>query len=122
MKKVTLPGLFILIWGATSYFGIPWWNTAVGGVLAAWLFRLSPAAGFATGMVAGSLLWWVAALAEHMPNGGLLATRVGDMLKGLKAWHLLALTGFLGGLLAGMGGVVGGHLHGIFRKKSKFSK
>ncbi|MDX2135915.1 MAG: hypothetical protein SFV52_14095 [Saprospiraceae bacterium] len=122
MKKITLSGLFILIWGATSCFGVPWWNTAVAGILAAWFFRLSPAAGFAAGMAAGSLLWWGAAMAEHIPNGGILATRVGVMLKGLKAWHLLTLTGFLGGLLAGMGGVVGGHLQGIFKKKSPFSE
>ncbi len=122
MKKIAFSGLFILFWGAASYLGLPWWNTALAGLLAAWLFRLSPRSGFTIGFVAGSLLWLSAALVEHIPNGGILAARVGALFKGLKPWQLLAFTGFLGGLLGAAGGLLGGQLRDIFKKQSNFSK
>jgi hypothetical protein len=117
MLKILLSGFFVLLVGASAWFGLPWWFTALAGGLASMLFRLSPLAGFLSGFAAGSLLWWGAAMLEHVPNAGMLATRVGGMLKGLKTWHLLALTGFLGGLLGGLGGLVGGHARILFQKK-----
>lgn len=117
MRKLTLSGLFILLWGALSWAGLPWWNTAIAGFLAAYLFRLRPGAAFGIGFSAGALLWWGSAMLENAPNGGMLAARVGAMLKGLQSWHLLTITALLGGLLAGLGSLLGSQVRDIFQKK-----
>lgn len=65
---------------------------------------------FGKGFLAGSTLWYFAALWQDVKNAGLLSAKIGELFMGLKTAHLLMATGFMGGLLAGLGAVAGYYL------------
>ncbi len=114
MKNKLYLTLFILILGSTSFFGLPWWCITVIAMLGAIIFPQSAAATFATATAAGILLWTTVALFWNIPNGGMLATKVGQIFQGLSSAQLIMATGFIGGLLSGLGAMTGHSLHALF--------
>lgn len=107
MKNAFYTALFILVLGNLGHFGLPWWALAPIAAMAAWLFPAAPAATFGTAFSAGTLLWYVNAALLNASNQGMLSTRVGLLFQGLQGWHLLLVTGLLGGILAGLGALTG---------------
>jgi len=107
MKQSLLTILFILAVGQLSRFGLPWWAVAPIGAVAGWLFQQMPAKSLVSGFIGGFLLWLLQALWLDMGNEGILSGRIGSLFMGLSTALLLAITGLLGGLLAGFGCLTG---------------
>jgi hypothetical protein len=104
----------VLVFGGSAFWGLPFWMTAVGGLIGAWFFR-ARASGL-TALFSGFFLWFVPAFLLNRGNGGVLAAKVGALFMGLTPLHLLLLTGLLGGLLAGLGHLTGRYLHELIIK------
>jgi hypothetical protein len=109
MKNAGLTGLFILLAGVAAWLGYAsWWSTALAGALAGiWVPQASARMGWSAGFAAGFGVWWGAAMLSHVPNAGMLTAKVGQIFQGLQSWHLLTLTGLIGGLLGGLGVLCG---------------
>lgn len=103
MKNTLYTILFIGVLSHVAYWGAPWWITAVLGFLAAFLFPLSPGAGINAGFWGGFFPWYGNALWMNAGNAGMLAAKVGQLFGGLKSWHLLSITGLMGGILGVLG-------------------
>ena len=114
MKNALYIALFVLVLGNLSHFGLPWWALVPVAALAAWLFPLSAGKTFTAAFASGLLLWYLNAFLQDSANGGALSAKVGQLFQGLKGWHLLSLTGLLGGLLAGLGALTGRFAHDVF--------
>ncbi len=110
MKNVFLVTVFILVFGCLGFLGLPWWTLAFIAAAAVFLFPLSGGQAFATGFATGTLLWLTLAILQNAGNGGLLSGRIGQLFMGLTGFQLLMITGFLGGLLAGLGAMTGAYL------------
>ncbi len=113
MKNASLVSLFILIVGNISWLGL-WWAIAPVAALAVLLFPVGPGRAYLIGTAAGSLLWWLSALWQHIVNGGMLAGKVGLLFQGLQGLQLLALTALIGGLLGGFGALTGALARALF--------
>ncbi len=112
-----LPAVVIAI-GSLSFFGLPFWVTAVGGAVAALLFPIGPGKAFSVGFAAGFSLWYSVAAFFNFANNSVLADKMGALFGGLKSWHLLTGTGALGGLMAGLGALTGAYLLALIRKRA----
>jgi hypothetical protein len=124
MKNVFFVTVFILVFGCLGYFGLPWWGIAVVAGIAVFLFPLSGGKGFAAGFGAGYLLWFVAAMLHNMSNSGILSAKIGQLFMGVQGFHLLLITGLLGGLLAGFGALTGAYARQLAfpPKKKRYNK
>lgn len=107
MKNGLYTTVFVIALGILCHFGLPWWSMAPIGFVAALLFPQSVGLAFSTAFAAGAVLWYASALLLDTANGGMLSAKVGQLFVGLKTWQLLTMTGFLGGILAGMGALAG---------------
>lgn len=107
IKKLLTSAGIIIAGGATAFLGMPWWIVAVAGALAGYIFPVPAGRSFGVGFAAGFLLWWSSAMFFNATNAGMLAGKMGALFEGLQAWQVLSATGFLGGLLAGMGCLTG---------------
>ena len=114
MKNALYLTLWILIFGNLGHFGLPWWTVVPIAAIAGWLFPLSAGKNFSAAFVAGALLWFANAFLLNAANEGMLSAKVGILFQGLKGWHLLAVTGVLGGILAGFGAMTGRFARDVF--------
>jgi hypothetical protein len=107
MKNASFTALFIIIAGLLCFLGLPWWALVPIAAIAGFLFSQSAAGAYAAGFVGGSLLWYGVAFWADSMNGGVFSAKIGAIFLGLQGWHLLSVTGFLGGLLGGFGAMTG---------------
>jgi hypothetical protein len=108
LRSAGLTGLLILLAALAAWLGwTSWLATALAGALGGIWANHTPRMGWSTGFSAGFTTWWGAAMLSNVPNGGMLAGKVGQVLQGLEGWHLLTLTGLIGGLLGGLGVLTG---------------
>jgi hypothetical protein len=114
MKENSFLFIAILVLGATSFLGAPWWIIAPLSAIAAFFLGQTASGAYAIAFTAGTLLWYGAAMLSNVPNAGLLASKVGQVFQGLKGWQLLTITGMLGGLLAGFGALTGIYFRALF--------
>ena len=118
MKNGFYASTLIIVLGAFSHFGLPWWAVVPIAALAAILFPQKPALSFSTAFAAGTLLWWGSAFWLNAANGGMLSAKVGQLFLGLKGFHLVMITGMLGGTLAGFGALTGTFFRGLFAPRA----
>lgn len=98
----------ILILSLIASFVLPWWIVAIIAFLAAFWIARGAGHAFVSAFAAIFIVWVVQALFKSVPNSNILATRVAHMLPLGGNWFLLVLiTGFIGGLVAGMAGLTG---------------
>lgn len=91
---------------------LPWWAIIVISFATCGIIGKTGKISFWQPFLAILLLWIGMALFKSLPNHNSLATRVAEMLS-VKLWPIvLAATGLLGGLVAGISGYCGYH----FRK------
>ncbi len=91
---------------------MPWWAVIVISFATCGLIGKTAKVSFWQPFLAILILWIGMALLKSLPNHHVLATRVAEMI-GAKLWPVvLAVTGLLGGLVAGISGYCGHH----FRK------
>jgi hypothetical protein len=107
LKNIILIPAIIIAVGALSFFNLPFWMTAVGGVLAGFLFPISSGKAYAVGFAAGFLLWWGSAFFFNFANAGMLAGKMGELIGNLNSAYMLMITGTMGGVLAGFGTLTG---------------
>jgi len=123
MRNALFVTIFILVLGCLCFVGLPWWGLAPIAAIATFLLPLSGGKSFLSGLVAGSLLWLVAALLLHFDNGGMLSAKIGQLFMGLRSWQLLSVTAIMGGLLAGLGALTGAYARQmLFPPKRKHNK
>lgn len=101
-----LPGI-VLLGGSSSFFGAPWWISSLVGFLAAYFFPLRSGKAFLLSFLSGFLLWSAAAFYLDFQNEHQLSTKMGSILGGASYSQLQFLTGFIGGLLSGIGSWMG---------------
>lgn len=107
MRRTLYIILFVFVSGSLCRFGVPWWAIVPLAALAGGLFPLPAGRTFGAAFIGGFLLWMLNALPENNANDGMLSAKVGQLFLGVKGWHLLVVTGILGGILAGLGAVTG---------------
>ncbi|MEQ1744583.1 MAG: hypothetical protein ABMA02_04100 [Saprospiraceae bacterium] len=118
MRNTLFVVVFVFAAGQICHVGLPWWGVVVPiGAVAGWLFPLQPWRSWLAGFLGGFLLWAAYALILDISNDGILSARIGKLFMGLPRWGVLALTGLLGGLLAGFGSLTGNLARAAFQKK-----
>ncbi len=122
MKNTLLTVLFIFVLGQTCHWGLPWWGLAPIAGLAGYLFPQSAGRSLWAGFLGGFLLWVVAALWLDVSNEGLLSGKIGQLFLGLSRWHILLMTGVLGGLVGGLACLTGRWAGDLFSNPAHSSK
>lgn len=87
---------------------LPWWTIAPIAFVVCYLFKLKWYSAFLAGFIGLFLLWaGMAFLIDHS-NEHILSSRVSVLfIKSSKPMVIVAITGVLGGLVAGFGGLAG---------------
>ena len=95
---------FLLIIGGGLLQAVaPWFALGLLAALVGYGFRQTVSQAFITGFLAGFFLWAGYAGYLHFLNEGILGDRMGKLFGGIDGWALVAVTGILGGILAGVG-------------------
>ncbi|MEZ4984575.1 MAG: hypothetical protein R2795_06010 [Saprospiraceae bacterium] len=116
--KVATPFLVIVALGALLCLFLPWYSIALAGIVGGLTMRNGTFAGaFALGLLAGGVLWGTYSGWIDAQNGSVLSGKIGDMLGGLAAWRIVAITSLLGGVYAGLGAVSGYYLRQIWARQ-----
>ena len=98
-----------LSFGACLYF--PWWSIAIVAFLIAALIPQHPGKSFLTGFIALFLLWGGLSFWLSSRNDHILAHKISlIVLKMDNPYLLIACTGLIGGLVAGMAALTGSFL------------
>ncbi len=112
MKLITSIVLTILLSFAAGLFSfMPWWGFVVAAFIVAVAVHQKPWKAFLSGFIALFALWFVLAVIKDTPNQHILSTKVASILPlGGSYWALIAITAFIGALLAGMAALTGSYL------------
>lgn len=106
--------LLILILAAVSQMVAPWWMIALVP-FAVHIWRPSSFAGaFFSSFLAVALLWLGYAGYQHIESVGVMSERMAQIFRLPNATLLLALTGLVGGLMAGLAGMAGFSIKNLF--------
>ncbi|WP_121201260.1 hypothetical protein [Mucilaginibacter gracilis] len=106
----------ILILSLVVSFVLPWWVVAIISFLSALVIAKTLSHAFWSAFLAIFIVWVVLALFKSVPNNHILATRVAHLLPLGGQWIvLLLITGFIGGLVAGLSALSGA----LFKKAIK---
>ena len=109
--------LVVLLLSFLSSLFLPWWMVAVIAFLAALFIGKTSGRAFLSGFGAVFITWTVLAFFKSMPNDNMLAGRVVQLFPLPNNWiWVLIVTGFIGGLVGGMGAFSGVLLKKAFRK------
>lgn len=103
-----LPILLIALLSLLAQLILPWWSVAL--VAFAFCFGRPPGGGraFLYSFLGVGLVWLVYALLQHIQSGGILTSRMSEVMKLPPGpVFLLILTPLLGGLVAGFAGLAG---------------
>lgn len=115
--------ILILVLSLAAQFFLPWWVIApIAFGLAAGNSQTGKKS-FWNGFSAIFILWNIMALVRTLPNENLLANRVAEMLtlppSSFNWLILVILTGFIGGLVAGLSAFAGYQFRDAFLKKKR---
>lgn len=90
---------------------LPWWIIAVTSLLVAVVIHQQAWRAFLSGLLGLFFLWGGLALWIDMNNNGVLSKKIALILPlGGSTGLLIALTGFVGGLVAGLAAMAGSYL------------
>ena len=90
---------------------LPWWGFAITSLLVAILVHQKAGKAFLAGFLGVFILWAALAWWIDMKNNGLLSIKIASVLPlGGNAILLIIVTGFIGGLVAGMAAMSGSFL------------
>ena len=119
MKKFGLQTLVILVLGSIAQYFFPFWSIAVVAALVGFFFKYeNSAASFAAGLAAVSLLWSSYAGLLNTANASQLAGQIGQVFK-VGQGYLIPITGFIGGLLGGLGAQTGTLARKLLEKEAE---
>lgn len=114
-------GLVIfLIIGVLSFIAglfLPWWSVALVAFIVSVAVGERPGSAFLTAFLAVFLFWFGYSYFQDLANDSILSSRISFLFLGTQSPILMNLvTGLVGGLVAGMGGLTGAFLR---KKKEK---
>ena len=90
---------------------LPWWGMAITSLLVAVLVHQKAGKAFLAGLLGVFILWAGLAWWIDMKNNGVLSEKIASVLPlGGNAVLLILVTGFIGGLVAGMAAMSGSFL------------
>ena len=99
--------LLIIITAFILNLFLPWWSIAIPGLIFGYLFHKKAGASFGWGFLALFLLWGGQALYIHIANGGILSSRIAEMMNIGSPFLVVLLTGIIGGLVSGIAALAG---------------
>lgn len=111
--KFLIQLIFIALTAFVLELFFPWWSIAIAAFLGGAVFNTR--ANFGAGFLAVALLWSVKAFLLHHGAAAPLADRMAALLF-VNTPLLIAITGVIGGVVAGFAAMTGGALH---RKKRR---
>ena len=113
--------LSVLLIAALSFAAclfLPWWVIAIAGFVVALIIPQGAWRSFLSGFIALFLLWAVMSFIISSANDHLLAHKIALLFIRMdNPVLLILLTGFIGGLVAGLGSLTGSFLH---KKKADY--
>ena len=119
MKKFGLQTLIILVLGSIAQYFFPFWSIAVVAAVVGFFFKYeNSAVSFAAGLAAVTLLWSCYAGFLNSANAGQLAGQIGQLFK-IGQGFLIPITGFIGGLLGGLGAQTGTLARKLLEKETE---
>ncbi len=120
MKKYTLNfALTIIITWIASMF-LPWWSVMVAGVLSGAIVRLQKASTFIVPFLAIAVFWMVQAWILSSTNDFILASKISVLLGiGENPILLILITGIIGGIAAGVSGLLGNQVGAAISPNTK---
>jgi len=98
---------------------LPSWAVVLCAGIVAMIIRSNKSTAFLAGFVAISLLWMVKASVIDVRTHSILSTKIAPLLGFQSPIVLILLTGLLGGVLGGLGGLSGHQLYTLVRHTSK---
>lgn len=105
--------LLIALLSFAACLYLPWWVIAIAGFLVALIIPLRPGRSFLAGFIALFLLWAGMSFFISSANDHLLAHKLSVLfIKADNPVLLILLTGFIGGLVAGLGSLTGSFVTG----------
>jgi len=109
--KFTVSLLLTIFLSFTACLYLSWWSIAIVAFLVAALIPQRPGISFLTGFVALFLLWGGLSFWLSMRNEHILAHKISMLLLKMdNPYLLIAATGLIGGLVAGMAALTGSYL------------
>ena len=103
----------LLAWIASLF--LPWWAIMVAAILSSAIVRLQKASTFFVPFLAIAVLWTVQAWLLSSANEFILASKVSVLLGiGNNPYLLILITGLVGGIAAGVSGLLGNQIGAIF--------
>ncbi len=117
MKFLVAFFLTILLSFAGCLF-LPWWFIGVAGFIVAVVVPQRSFLAFLSGFLALVVLWGAQSFFIDLQNNHILATRVAGILPLGKSYiALIAVTAFIGGIVAGLAALTGSYLRWPVSKK-----
>ncbi|ARK09540.1 hypothetical protein [Fibrivirga algicola] len=103
-----LPILLIALLSLLAQLILPWWSIALVAFAFCFGRPMSGGRAFLASFLGVGLVWLGYALLQHVQSGGILTSRMSEVMKlPASPVYLLVLTPVLGGLVAGFSGLAG---------------
>lgn len=97
---------------------LPWWSVMIAAFISGCLIPLKKAAVFFIPFIAVALLWIIQSYMLSNANDFILAKKIATLLKlNGNTILLLLVTGVVGGLAAGVSGILGRQSSALFKNK-----
>ncbi len=120
MRKAFSNFVLTLVLGFVLSLFLPWWSGMLAAALVSAIVRLKKAATFVAPFLAIALLWIVHAMILSSPNDFLLAEKITVLLQiEGNLFLLLTVTGLIGGISAGVAGLLGNQIAHVLFDNSK---
>ena len=115
MTKFLMPVFFLI----TSYFLLPYLPWYAIGILALILAALGSGGfvkTFGIYFAMGFAVWYGTAMMNDTKSGAILSSRIAVLFGNIPKLIILLVTGLIGGITAGLGGMLGNSIRGILAK------
>jgi hypothetical protein len=108
--------IFTIILAYVLSLYLPWWSVMLATVISGYLIPLKKGSVFFIPFIAIALLWMIQSYIIGQANDFVLAKKIATLLslQG-NATLLLLVTGIIGGLAAGISGILGKQISTIFK-------
>lgn len=99
-------------------FFLPWWSVMVAALITGWFMPLKRVAVFFIPFLAILLFWAVYSYILGSANDFILAKKIAQLIGiGSNPYLLIVVTGTIGGLAAGIAGILGRQIAGLGKSK-----
>lgn len=95
---------------------LPWWTVAVAAFVGGYLRSSSGWKATGAGFAGIGILWLLSASFIHLKTGGILTSRVGEMLGLPMPFLVIFVTAILGGGVGGLAAATGYHFRKLFKQ------